>query len=140
MRGPRLVLHALFFLLPAGISAAGAGHYWREGTVVGVNDARFTTYSGTSTTQGRVQGGNVNATTQQFSWNHRRWTYAIDTGDYVYVASEVLSFRWSKPCKVTVNGPVKYAVENDTLYVLDEAPQFCEGVLHRGCSKQQNRG
>jgi hypothetical protein len=105
-------------LAPTLLSANA--HDWREGIVLSVSDQGFTTHSNTTTTNGTVQGGNIHATTQQYSWNHQRWTYGIDAGEQIFVASHVLSFRWSKPCKVTINGPVKFAVEKNKLYLLDE--------------------
>ena len=35
-------------------------------------------------------------------------------------AQERLKWRWSKPANLTVNGPVKYAVEKRKLFVMDE--------------------
>jgi hypothetical protein len=47
-------------------------------------------------------------------------TFVIEGGQYVYLAQEHLRWRWSKPANVTVNGPIKYAVEKRNLYVIDE--------------------
>jgi len=47
-------------------------------------------------------------------------TFVIEGDKYVYLAQEDLRWRWSKAANVTVNGPVKYAVEKRRLYVMDE--------------------
>jgi hypothetical protein len=47
-------------------------------------------------------------------------TFVIEGDQYVYLAQERLRWRWSKAANVTVNGPVKYAVEKRKLYVMDE--------------------
>jgi hypothetical protein len=47
-------------------------------------------------------------------------TFVIQGDKYVYLAQERLRWRWSKAANVTVNGPVKYAVEKRKLCVLDE--------------------
>lgn len=47
-------------------------------------------------------------------------TYVIELGDRVYVATERLRWRWSKPADVTVNAPVKVAIEKNKLYLLGE--------------------
>jgi len=44
----------------------------------------------------------------------------IEGDKYVYLAQERLHWRWSKPANLTVNGPVKYAVEKRKLFVMDE--------------------
>ena len=47
-------------------------------------------------------------------------TFVIEGDQYVYLAQERLRWRWSKAGNVTVNGPVKYAIEKRKLYVMDE--------------------
>lgn len=47
-------------------------------------------------------------------------TFLIEGDKYAYVAQERLHWKWSKPANLTVNGPVKYAVEKQTLFVVDE--------------------
>jgi hypothetical protein len=47
-------------------------------------------------------------------------TFLIEGDKYAYVAQERLHWKWSKPANLTVNGPVKYAVEKQTLFVIDE--------------------
>lgn len=46
--------------------------------------------------------------------------FVIEGDKYVYLAQERLHWRWSKPANLTVNGPVKYAVETRNLFVMDE--------------------
>jgi hypothetical protein len=38
----------------------------------------------------------------------------------VYLAQERPRRKWSKPANLTINGPVKYAVEKQALLVIDE--------------------
>jgi len=47
-------------------------------------------------------------------------TFVIEGDQYVYLAQERLRWRWSKAANLTVNGPVKYAVEKRKLFVVDE--------------------
>jgi hypothetical protein len=47
-------------------------------------------------------------------------TFLIEGDKYAYVAQERLRRKWSKPANLTINGPVKYAVEKQTLFVIDE--------------------
>ncbi len=46
--------------------------------------------------------------------------YEIDAGDIVYVVKQTLTHRRDKQLKLTVNGPVKFAIVKDDCYVLDE--------------------
>ncbi len=45
-------------------------------------------------------------------------TFVIETETYVYTVSEVV--RGARHANVTVNGPVKFATEGTTLYLVDE--------------------
>lgn len=93
---------------------------WKTGKVLDTESQRFTTYGG-STTQGQIRDdGTYSGTTTRSSWNHKRYVFAIEGDDYIYIVSHVLSFRWSKEVQVTVNGTVKYAVEKNNFYLLDE--------------------
>jgi hypothetical protein len=47
-------------------------------------------------------------------------TFLIEGDKYAYVAQERLRTKWSKPANLTINGPVKYAVEKQTLFVIDD--------------------
>lgn len=93
---------------------------WKTGKVLDMESERFTTYGG-STTQGRINNdGTYSSSTSRSSWNHNKFTFAIEGDEYIYVVSHVLSWRWSKEVQLTVNGPIKYAVEKNKLYLIDE--------------------
>lgn len=47
-------------------------------------------------------------------------TYVIEAGQYVYMCQQRLRGRRSKPVVLTVNGPVQFAIEKDSLYIKDE--------------------
>ncbi|HYW45189.1 MAG TPA: hypothetical protein VE959_20165 [Bryobacteraceae bacterium] len=47
-----------------------------------------------------------------------RDTFIIETDSYTYTASEIV--RGTKPANVTVNGPVKFAIDGTTMYLLDD--------------------
>ncbi len=47
-----------------------------------------------------------------------RDTFTIDTETYTYTVVETV--RGTKPANVTVNGPLKFAIEGTTLYFLDD--------------------
>jgi hypothetical protein len=45
-------------------------------------------------------------------------SFVIETDTLTYTVSEIV--RGGKPANLTVNGPVKFAVEGTTLYLMDE--------------------
>jgi hypothetical protein len=93
---------------------------WKIGKLLDTDSARFTT-SGGSNTQGRINSdGTYSSSTSNATWNHKKFVFVIQGDEYTYVVSHVLSFRWSKEVHLTVNGPVKYAVEKDNFYLMDE--------------------
>ena len=98
---------------------------WQNGRVLDTDRQRY--FAGT------VGNGNTNGTVDGESGTYRGQTNSSSTAVYrvfqtfviegekhVYLAQERLRWRWSKPANVTVNGPVKYAVEKQKLYVMDE--------------------
>jgi hypothetical protein len=59
--------------------------------------------------------GNVRRTTNVYQTQD---TFVIETDSLTYTVSEIA--RGTKPANLTVNGPVKFAVEGTTLYLLDD--------------------
>jgi len=93
---------------------------WKTGKVLDTESASFRTYGG-STTQGRINpDGTYSSSTTPATWNHKKYVFVIEGDEYIYVVSHVLSWRWSKEAQVTINGPIKYAVEKKNFYLLDE--------------------
>src|SRR6266436_1042662 len=114
------VLVAALFCLSISAFADKHERVWQTGTVLDMDSERFTTYGGT-TTNGQVDSnGNINTTTTRSSWNHKRENVAIEGTEYIYVVSHVLSWRWSKEVKLVVGGTVKYAIDGDSLVLVDD--------------------
>ena len=63
-------------------------------------------------------------------------TFAIEDDTQVYLAEERLRWRWSKPANLTVNGPVKFAVEKRKLYVIDDDSKEHEMEIIKHVLKQ----
>lgn len=118
----RLVLAALMAVVAFG---APKQRDWQTGKVLDTDRQRyFAGTVGSGNTNGTVDGdsGTYRAQTNSSSTAVYRvfQTFVIEGEKYVYLAQERLRWRWSKPANVTVNGPVKYAVEKQKLYVMDE--------------------
>jgi hypothetical protein len=100
---------------------------WQMGKVLDSERARHfagTIGSGSSTgssqtygTYGTYQGS---SNTSQTAMYRVYETFLIEGETHVYVAQQRLRWRWSKPANLTVNGPVKFAVEKRRLYVVDD--------------------
>lgn len=109
--------------LSAPSSAAEKKREWQTGKVLDTN--RLSSYagsvgsaSGTATSIGDTTYGQVSGSSRAVYRQYQ--DYLIEIGDYVYVCSERLRWKWSKPAMLTVNGPVKAAIEKKHLYLLDE--------------------
>ena len=109
--------------------AAGAEKVrdWQTGKVLDSERSRyFAGTVGSANTTGTAQA-NGNYGTYQGNTNSSQTavyrvfeTFLIEGDTYAYLAQERLRWRWSKAANLTVNGPVKYAVEKRKLFVIDE--------------------
>jgi hypothetical protein len=125
----RVLLTALTLILGASVIAfAGEKQRdWQTGKVLDSQRSRyFAGTVGSSNTTGNVDVSGDSATYRgQTSGSQTAVyrvfeTFLIEGEQYAYLAQERLRWRWSKPANVTVNGPVKYAVEKRKLFVIDE--------------------
>ena len=129
MRIPLTPLVAAGLLLaPAIAPAAKKAHDWQTGKVLDAEESRY--YAGTvgsGQTNGTAQVNNggygtyQGSTTSSHSAVYRTYeTFVIEGDTHTYVAQQRLQWRWSKPAMLTVNGPVKFAVEKRKLFVVDD--------------------
>lgn len=119
---PRLLLVALILAMPL---AAEKRRDWQTGKVLDSQRQRyFAGTAGRGSTSGTVDGDSGTFRGQTDDSSTAIYdvfeTFVIEGDKYVYLAQERLRWRWSKAASVTVNGPVRYAVEKRKLYVLDE--------------------
>lgn len=75
---------------------------WQEGKLIDIKSEAYAT--------GTVLGGTA---------SKERISYVIDAGQYIYTFSH-LHFRRDKAMPVTVNSIVKFAIEKNRVYILDE--------------------
>lgn len=62
--------------------------------------------------------------------------YTIETAEYVYVAKRTLVRRGDKQLSVTVNDPVKFAIEGQDFYLQDEHGKEHKLTLEKKTRKQ----
>jgi hypothetical protein len=132
MRIGRTVTCAVIAL---AVLAAKPVRNWQTGTLL--DSERSSVYLGTissTNSSGNLNAstntsGNTSYTTGTYSGGSRsssRPIYAlqemhvIESESYVYIVSRILYWRWSKTADVAVNGPVRFAVDKQTMYLLDD--------------------
>ncbi len=137
-----LALGILISTFPLG--AKQAEHDWQKGKLVSTDESRyFAGTIGSANTQGSIQetgdsGTYSGNTTGSDTAVYRVYqTYVIESDSYIYVAREHIKWRWSKAANVTVNGPIRYALEKDHVFILDEDGKEHEARLTKKILKEK---
>jgi hypothetical protein len=74
----------------------------------------------------KYSGNSTSTTTQEYDTFQ---IYKIEGGGKIYTVRQRLLFPWSKAANVSVGEKLKYAVEKNTLYLLDDdGKEFKTGV------------
>ena len=136
---PILLLPVCVLLLaaPRALRAADARN-WQSGTLletekqeVRQGSTKTTKTEGTAKDKGNKTDYSQTTTSTTSDDVDTFQVYTIQTDTKTYVARERLLFPWSKPANLAVGEKVKYAVEKNTLYLLDD-----DGKQHKaGISK-----
>jgi hypothetical protein len=121
---PAFLGMVVLLTLLASATAADRQRDWQTGKVLDSERNRyFVGTIGNANTTGTAQINGDNGTYQGSTTSslYKVYeTFLIEGDNYAYLAQERLRWRWSKPANLTVNGPVKYAVEKRKLFVVDE--------------------
>ena len=64
--------------------------------------------------------------------------FTIQSGNVVYVVRERLFFPWSKPADLTLGKPVRFAVDGNTMYLLDSAEKEHKASIVKSALKDAN--
>jgi hypothetical protein len=128
---------ALLAIAP-GVFSADTPRDWQSGMLLDTEKqevrqgtTKTTNTEGTAKDKGKKTDYSQHKTTTTTENNDTFQVYTIQGETKTYVARERLLFPWSKPASVTVGDKVKYAVQKNTLYILDE-----DGKQHKaGVSK-----
>jgi hypothetical protein len=118
--------------------AADNSREWKSGTVLETEKQQVPTGSTkTTNSDGTIKDKGKKAdysqtTTSTTTENYDTFqVYTIQGDSKTYIARERLLFPWSKPANVSVGENVKYVVQKNTLYLLDD-----DGKQHKaGISK-----
>jgi hypothetical protein len=113
--------------LPGLASAGEKVRKWQTGKVLDSERSRYfagTVGSGNTTGSAQTSGGygtyQGQTNTSQTAVYRVYETFLIEGETHAYLAQQRLRWRWSKPANLTVNGPVKFAVEKRKLFVVDD--------------------
>jgi hypothetical protein len=109
-------------LVPSLALSAEKARDWQSGTVLDTERSQY--FIGTIGSTGTVQGNRTyqgQTNTSQAAVYRVYQTFAIEGDTRVYLAQERLRWKWSKPANLTVNAPVKFAIERRKLFVIDDA-------------------
>ena len=99
-------------------NAAEKSRDWQTGMVLDSQRASY--YRGTfNNANTSVSGDQASTTGTQTAVYAVYENFTIEGPMYVYAAQERLRFKWNKAANLTVNAPVKFAVEKRKLYVID---------------------
>jgi len=113
----RLLYRALVFVVFSAVSVA-KDRAWRTGTLVDSQTQRDTRTVGIPPTI--ITGPKVATLRNDITY------YTIDDGKYRWVVSRRMTKEDDKPLNVTIDAPVKFAIENKHCYLLDD-----EGEEHK---------
>lgn len=135
------VVFAASSVLLAVTLCAGASdspREWKSGTLletekqeVRTGSTKRTNSDGTIKDKGNKADYSETTTSTTTEDHDTFQVYTIQGDTKTYIARERLLFPWSKPANVTVGEKVKYVVQKNTLYLLDD-----DGKQHKaGISK-----
>lgn len=113
----------LVSLVAAGIAQ---DRNWQTGTLTGTerqkvpSGTRITSNTdGSAKDRGNKTDYSENKTTNKTQEYDTYQLFTIQSDNTIYEVSEHLFFPWSKPASLILGKPVKFALNNDTMYILD---------------------
>jgi hypothetical protein len=122
-----LIFLVVLLVAWAGLAQQKKARDWQSGRLLSMEKSRELESTTTTTnTEGKVKNNNKGdkyseQSTATETPNYDNYvTYAVEAGEFTYTAKQHLLFPWSKPANVAVGGQLKYAVEKDKLYLLDD--------------------
>ncbi len=119
----------MLFLVVCSAVCLAKDHAWATGTLIDSETERGTRTVGIPSTVG---SGPLIATLR-----NDVTLYTIDDGKYLWVVSRRIVKKKDKPLNLTVNGPVKFAIEHGDCYLLDDEGKEHKLVVEKKTLKTQ---
>jgi hypothetical protein len=116
---------------------------WQTGTLTATEKQQVPT--GSTVTTSTDASGKSNGDSSKYSGSSTKTktdnydtyqVFTIESGNTIYVARERLLFPWSKPAKLSLGKEVKFAVEGDSMYILDGAEKQHKATIVKSSLKQ----
>jgi hypothetical protein len=108
----RRLLFALLFLVVCSTPLPAKDRVWITGTLVNADTERDSRTVGIPPTI--VTGPKIATLRNDVTY------YTIDDGKYLWVVSRRMTKKDDKPLNLTIDAPVKFAIEKKACYLLDE--------------------
>ena len=125
--GTVVLSSVIVFVFVVSVPAAEKVRDWQAGKVLDSQRSRYfagtvsdANTSGTARTSGTYGTYQSNTTSSETAGYRVFETFLIESETHAYLAQERLRWKWSKPANLTVNGPVKFAIEKRKLIVIDD--------------------
>ena len=118
---------SVFLLVIFSLPAFTASRAWRSGTLLETEkqeehqgSIKRSNTEGTAKDRGNKTEYSQTTTSTTSEDVDTFQVYTIEDDTKTYIAREKLLFPWSKPANVSVGEKVKFAVEKNTLFILDD--------------------
>lgn len=122
-----LPIAGAFCVLALPCLAAKHERNWQSGTLLDAQRSRlFLGTSGSTYNSGSVNTYRYSPTYSDSSNTIHRARYGldevevIDGGDKIYVVERILKRQWTREANLTVNAPIKFAIEGRIMYLVDD--------------------
>jgi hypothetical protein len=137
------VLAIVICLLAMVPEARADDHKWQTGTLTATEKQQVPT--GSTVTSSTDASGKSSGDSTKYSGTSTKTktdnydtyqVYTVESGNTIYVARERLLFPWSKPAKLSLGKEVKFAVEGDSMYILDGTEKQHKATIIKSSLKQ----
>ena len=95
-------------------SAIAKDHKWQTGTLFDMTSEKGKTLVGHYHAQNGYANGHLRERRDDATY------YSIESGDMIYIVKRTLTSRGDKQLNLTINGPVKFCIEKEDVYLLDD--------------------
>jgi hypothetical protein len=116
-------LAILLCLVTVAVVAKADDRNWQTGTLmasqkqqVPAGSTAVTTTDGSENNRGDYSQNTIKTKSDDYDTYQ---VFTIQSGNITYVVREHLFFPWSKPADLTLGKPVRFALDNNSMYLLD---------------------
>ena len=132
---PKTILGAVLLLITLTVPALAGNkpRTWKTGKLLDADTILIKIYNNAHPSGSDVAKARMG---QTYSYL-KKYALVIEGEEGVYAVSHALPSRRSKMVQLTVNGPVKYAVDKDKFYLIDETGKEFKLKIDKMISREQ---